>query len=157
MPSVELLHSPGAPNAPRATIDIDINLFVDSKTFPSMEKHMPTDVVITDDNREAIASDGQVRLWWDTTPVDVFCNTTPFHKAAAERDRFEPFDGAAVPFLSCSDLAVFEAFHDRTKDWADLEEMRIAGTLDLSSVLGVVVEYLGGEDHRVERLRALRS
>ena len=29
------------------------------------------------------ATDGQVRLWWDTTPVDVFTNTTEFHRGAA--------------------------------------------------------------------------
>jgi len=29
---------------------------------------------------------------------------------------------------------VFKAFFDRTKDWADLEEMQAAGTLDVEAV-----------------------
>jgi len=55
----------------------------------------------------------------------------------------------------CSDLAVFEAFFDRPRDWADLDEMNAAGTLDGDRVLGVLVRYVGGSDERIERLRAL--
>ena len=99
--------------------------------------------------------DGQVRLWWDSTPVDVFLNTTGFHAQAASRAIAESFAGADIPFLSCADLAVFKAFFNRTKDWADLEEMLDAGTLDVDRVLGVLVRYLGAGDERVGRLRAL--
>ena len=140
---------------PRATIDIDLNLFVDAADFASIEAAFPDEIEISDAAREAIAEDGQVRLWWGSTPVDVFCNTTPFHAAAASRARSEAFGGADVPFLACRDLAVFKAFFDRTKDWADLEEMHAAGTLDLAAVLGVIAEYLGAGDHRIEKLRAL--
>jgi len=140
----------------RATIDIDINLFVDTGGFASVEPAFPPGIAISDQDRDAIATDGQVRLWWDTTPVDVFCNTTPFHAAAAGRARIERFGGSEIPFLACRDLAVFKAFFGRTKDWADLEEMQNAGTLDLPAILGVMVEYLGPEDHRIDRLRSLR-
>lgn len=138
----------------RGTVDIDINLFVDREAFPTVERAFPEGIVISNRDREAIAADGQVRLWWETTPVDVFCNTTPFHEAAAKRARIEPFGGADVPFLACRDLAVFKAFFNRTKDWADLEEMHAAGSLDVSSVLGTIAEYLGADDHRIARLRA---
>ena len=50
---------------------------------------------------------------------------------------------------------MFKAFFDRTKDWADLEEMAAADTLDVEAVLGVLVHYLGGDDPRIARLRAL--
>ena len=50
---------------------------------------------------------------------------------------------------------MFKAFSDRTKDWADLEEMQAAGALDIDAVAGVLVRYLGGDDHRIERLRSL--
>jgi hypothetical protein len=52
-------------------------------------------------------------------------------------------------------VAVFKAFFDRTKDWADLEEMIAAGTLDRDLVLGALVHYLGRDDKRVARLRSL--
>jgi hypothetical protein len=85
----------------------------------------------------------------------VFLNTTEFHEQLAARTRIEAFAGENVPFLACSDLAVFKASFDRTRDWADLEEMVAAGTLDIEHVLGVVVRYLGAADPRVERLRSL--
>jgi hypothetical protein len=37
------------------------------------------------------------------------------------------FGGRQIPFLGCSDLAVFKVFYNRTKDWADLEEMIAIG------------------------------
>ena len=67
----------------------------------------------------------------------------------------ETFAGVLVPFLSCADLAVFKAFFNRTKDWADLEEMSAAGTLDIDRVVGVLVRYLGPTDERVDRLRRM--
>jgi hypothetical protein len=57
--------------------------------------------------------------------------------------------------LACRDLAVFKAFFGRGRDWADLEEMRAAGTLDVEAVIGVLAHYLGGDDPRIERLRSL--
>jgi hypothetical protein len=93
--------------------------------------------------------------WWDNTPVDLFFNTTDFHEHLADRIRHEPFLGGDVPFLACRDLAVFKAYFDRPRDWADLAEMADAGSLDLEAVLGVLVHYLGGDDPRVARLRSL--
>jgi hypothetical protein len=87
--------------------------------------------------------------------VDLFFSTTGFHDRIASRVRNEPFLGVDVPFLACRDLAVFKAFFDRTRDWADLEEMAAAGSLDVEAVLGVLANYLGGDDPRVERLRTL--
>ena len=98
-----------------------------------------------------------MRLWWRETPIDLFLNTTEYHEEIAPRARVERFAGEDVPFLSCTDLAVFKAFFDRTKDWADLEEMIAAGTLDRAQVLGVLVQYLGPDDPRVTRVRTLPS
>lgn len=141
----------------RATIDIDVNLFTDQSDAPRVWAALPAGVSVTDADRAAVAADGQTRLWWEATPVDVFFNTTEFHAAAAHRARFETFAGAEVPFLACRDLAVFKAFFSRTKDWADLEEMHAAGSLDVEAVLGVLAHYLGADDERIERLRHITS
>ncbi len=45
--------------------------------------------------------------------------------------------------------------HGPASHWADLEEMAAAGSLDVEAILGVLVRYLGGDDERVARLRAL--
>ena len=139
----------------RGTIDIDVNLFVDIDRVDLALTALPAGVTVTDDNRRELSADGQSRLWWDATPLDIFLNTTSFHEAAARRARVEQFGGAEIPFLACRDLAVFKAFFDRARDWADLEDMNSAGTLDHEAVLGVLVRYLGGDDHRVARLREL--
>ena len=139
----------------RGTIDIDLNLFVSTSEIDGTLAAFPPGVSITDANRRELEADGQSRLWWGATPVDIFFNTTPFHEAAASRARIEHFGGAAIPFLACRDLAVFKAFFNRIRDWADLEDMNSAGTLDHEAVLGVLVRYIGGEDPRVARLRAL--
>ena len=83
-------------------------------------------------------------------------NTTEFHEHLAEHCRWEPFGGSEVPFLGCTDLAVFKAFFDRTKDWADLEEMAAAGTLDVDRVAGILAHYLGSPEARIDRLRSAR-
>ena len=139
----------------RATIDIDVNVFVNIDQAEAVYDALPKAIKVTDPDREAIATDGQTRLWWDQTPVDIFFNTTDFHRDAADRARIEEFAGELVPFLACRDLAVFKAFFSRTKDWADLEEMHTAGSLDVEAVLGVLTHYLGADDDRIERLRSL--
>jgi hypothetical protein len=139
----------------RGTIDIDVNVFVDGSRAREVLDALPGGIAWSDDALAVLERDGQTRLWWDATPVDLFVNTTEFHVQVGQRCRREPFAGAEVPFLACADLAVFKAFFDRTKDWADLEEMAAAGTLDVDRVVGVLTRYLGGADARVERLRGL--
>lgn len=139
----------------RGTIDIDLNVFVGTEQTAAVLAALPGDIAWTDHDAVLVARDGQRRLWWDRTPVDLFLNTTEFHERAAARARWEDFDGDSLPFLACSDLAVFKAFFDRTKDWADLEEMHAAGTLDLDLVTGVLVRHLGADDPRIAKLQAL--
>lgn len=139
----------------RGTVDIDVNVFVPPPRADEVLAALPTEIVATDDERQLLVHDGQVRVRWGTTPVDLFLSTTDFHEGAAARVRWEPFAGSQLPFLACDDLAVFKAFFNRTKDWADLEAMREAGTLDVPTVAGVLATLLGGDDDRVARLLSL--
>lgn len=139
----------------RGTIDIDVNVFVPPSRTDDVLAALAPDIASDDRSRRQLADEGQTRLWWDATPVDVFLDTTPFHLDVGTRVRWERFGPDDLPFLACRDLAVFKAFFDRTKDWADLEEMVAADSLDADAVLGVLVRHLGGDDHRVARLRAL--
>ena len=139
----------------RGTIDLDVNVFVRPDQTDRILAALPSAVVAIEADRALLAREGQARLWWDRTPIDVFLSTTDFHDEAADRVRTEPFAGEELPFLACDDLAVFKAFFDRTKDWADLEAMRDAGTLDVATVAGVLVRHLGAGDDRIARLQAL--
>ncbi|MGQ9425277.1 hypothetical protein ACXYTJ_05935 [Gilvimarinus sp. F26214L] len=140
----------------RGTIDIDINIFVDSEQYESVLSALPDAIESSDKQRRELVQEGQVRLWWEQTPVDVFLNTTDFHQEAARRVRWEQFMGCSVPFLSCGDLAVLKAFFNRTQDWADLEAMSAAGTLNVNKVSAVLIHYLGADDERIEKLQTLR-
>ena len=139
----------------RGTIDIDVNVFVDQSRAREAFDALPAGVERDNDALRTCERDGQVRLWWSGTPIDVFTDTTDFHREVATRCVVHEFAGARVPFLQCRDLAVFKAFFNRSKDWVDLEEMSAAGTLDVAHLVGVLALYLGLDDERVARARDL--
>lgn len=136
----------------RGTIDIDVNIFCRPDQAVEVFAALPPDVKWGAGDIESVESTGQVRLWWDSTPLDIFMNTTDYHQDVQQRCRVESFVGEDIPFLGCSDLAVFKAFFNRTKDWADIEAMIDAGTLDYERVIGVLTVYLGSDGERISRL-----
>jgi hypothetical protein len=140
----------------RGTIDIDINIFVDVDHCELVFNSLPAGITHNAKQHKTLQQDGQVRLWWEKTPVDIFLNTTDFHQQAQQRIRWENFLNNRVPFLSCGDIAVFKAFFNRTQDWADLEAMRAAGTLNIDNVVATLAVYLGSDDSRIARLNGLR-
>jgi hypothetical protein len=140
---------------PRGTSDIDINIFAPPAQTRRVLRALPSEVQWVDDDRDRLRRDGQVRLWWDTTPVDLFLSTTSFHRRASRRVRREPFRDEMLPFLACDDLAVFKVFFDRSRDWADLEEMITAHSFDVGAVRATIIELLGADDARLARLADL--
>jgi hypothetical protein len=48
-----------------------VNVFVDGARARDVLHALPVDVVVTDRDIDAALADGQVRVWWDETPVDV--------------------------------------------------------------------------------------
>jgi hypothetical protein len=140
---------------PRGTADIDVNVFVPPKSVGKVRAGLPADVAWTAADTRQLKRDGQTRLFWDTTPVDVFLNTTDFHESVVQRVSLEPFAGEMLPFLSCFDLAVFKAFCDRRRDWADLEDMITAGSIDVDDVVATLSTYLDPDDTRIAKLREI--
>jgi hypothetical protein len=140
---------------PRGTSDIDVNVFVPADRADAVIEALPPGVVVAAERVSELRDTGQCRVTWEGTPVDLFLSTTAFHDEACERATLEPFGGAMVPFLSCTDLAVFKAFFDRRRDWADLEAMLLAGTVDVGAASVVLTGYLGPEDRRIRTLEEL--
>jgi hypothetical protein len=139
----------------RGTVDIDMNIFTDVNHADSVLAALPKEVSWQESDLATVRAEGQVRLWWDHTPIDIFLNTMKLHEKMALRCRWEIFAEVSVPFLSCRDLAVLKVFFDRTKDWADLEAMNEAGTLNIPNVTATIIEYLGADDTRVAKLTEL--
>lgn len=140
---------------PRATIDIDVNLFVSKADSASALKALPEGISVSSASRRAIVRDGQARLRWDATPIDVFFSTTSFHDAAEQRVHSRHFGGSWIPFLACRDLAVFKAYFDRSQDWVDLQNMAASRTIDVTVVADTLARYVGADDSRVLRLRRM--
>lgn len=141
----------------RGTIDIDVNVFVGVEQLDALLAALPNEIAVRPREEKLLKRDGQARLWWDSTPVDVFLNVLPYHDEVGRQIRWEDFAGARVPFLACRDLAVFKAFFSRTRDWADIEAMQDAGTLDVRYVRAVLAELLGADDERLEKLAAVAA
>jgi hypothetical protein len=137
---------------PRGTSDIDVNLFVPSDQCAVALTALPPGVAQPDGTVETIQRDGQVRLWWDETPVDLFFDYVPVHADAARHRRIVPFADTRIPVLGPIELAVFKAMFDRTRDWADIEAMLAAGTLDLDAVRTALRAMLPPDDARFPRL-----
>lgn len=137
---------------PRGTSDIDVNLFVPSADPAQALRALPPQIAQPEGTQERIVRDGQIRLWWDDTPIDLFFDYAPVHAQAARHARTVPFAETEIPVLGPVELAVFKAMFDRTRDWADIEAMVAAASVDVDAVRGSLGAMLGPDDPRFERL-----
>lgn len=140
---------------PRATDDIDINIFVVTRRLPEVEAALPVPITITASARTQLRRDAQARLFWDKTPVDVFLSDHPLHGESRLRVRTRVFAGIEMPFLACEDLAVFKAMSGRPRDALDIAEMVRAGAIDLPEVEATVKSFV--EHDRNEFLAKVRD
>lgn len=143
---------------PRATVDIDVNIFVPTSAFDQVASRlaplgMPADV---EDVRSIIERDGQARILWDDVPVDVFLSYDAFHDAAEAARRTVPFARGTIDVLSPEHLMVCKVVFDRPKDWVDIDAM-LAGTtpLDAAEVFRWVIRLVGDDDARYVRAAAV--
>ena len=94
--------------APRATRDIDINVFV-PQGDASGALRVLGDIGVTvdvDGDAERVNRDAQVRLRWGPVPIDLFFSALDFHDECRRRTRVVPFGDTEIPILSAEDLAV---------------------------------------------------
>lgn len=143
---------------PRATIDVDINVFVPTDRWPEICKALAPLGIDVEVNVEDLNRDGQVRLWWDRNPVDLFFSYDPFHDAMQHGARKVPFNQETIPILSPEHLAVCKAMFDRPKDWLDIEQILVAtDPLDLKEVEDWLERMVGGENPRMEKLAEIKA
>jgi hypothetical protein len=140
---------------PRGTRDLDVNIFVSASEAETVLASLPSGVTVRKKDIATVRRDGQARLDWDGTPIDVFLNTIPLHDAVAASVVWVRLEGREVPMLDCASLAVFKAFFDRTRDWADLEAIALAAPEGIEAAATTIAELVGREDPAVERLESL--
>ncbi len=144
---------------PRGTRDVDINLFLPARAFDRvLDALAPLDVAPpTATMLRTLERDGQVRLFWGSTPLDLFFSYNELHDACVERKRVVPFGADQIPILSAEDLAIFKVLFAREKDWRDLHEMLFAqaAVFDADYALGWLDRILAAGDERMRRFAAL--
>lgn len=139
----------------RGTIGIDLNIFLAPENAEEALATLPSGAKWSKRTLKTIMKEGQVRIHWDTTPIDLFLNTLDLHDQMARRISWEEFAGESVPFLTCQDIAILKVFFNRTKDWADIEAMVEAGTIKIPDLTATIIHYLGADDERVAMLTNL--
>ncbi len=142
---------------PRATIDIDVNVFVPvSRADEVLELLEVLGAALpSDEERARLERDAQARVDWDRTPVDLFFSYDALHESCLERRRRMPFgEGDAIHVLAAEDLLVFKVLFDRDKDWRDIEELLYAmsSELDAGYARAWVERILGESDPRHGRI-----
>lgn len=144
---------------PRATIDIDVNVFLPTARWrEAIDELAALGVNVDPLDPPALERDGQCRLWWGDNAVDLFFSYDPIHDEMRRQARRAPFGGVTVSILSPEHLAVCKAMFDRRKDWLDIEQMLYAtDELDVGEIEGWLKRMAGENDQRVQRLRELTS
>jgi hypothetical protein len=142
---------------PRGTRDLDVNVFAEPSRAGAVLAALPEGVTFGPADVRAAERDGQVRVWWEDTPLDLFLDVHRFHRDVAAGVRMVPFTGREIPVLGCTALVVFKALFGRTRDWADIEAVAEAGSADLTEANAWLRRVLGADDPISRRLAALGS
>jgi hypothetical protein len=140
---------------PRGTRDLDVNVFVGPDRVKDVFAALPQPVAISGLSLERAERDGQVRLWWEQTPIDLFFSVLPFHDRVASEVRQVSFEDRTIPVLGCTALAVFKAMFDRPRHWVDIESMVEARALDLAEASRCVSEMAGPDSAEARKLTEL--
>ncbi|MFT4050601.1 MAG: hypothetical protein QM648_12295 [Solirubrobacterales bacterium] len=142
---------------PRATADIDVNVFCGSDQYRRVAEvlSMVGVDVLTDLNR--LARDEQCRLNWGRTPIDLFFAYDRLHAEMERNIRRVPFAEAQIPILSPEHLMICKGYFDRAKDWIDIEQMLVVTEVDIDKVDRWLVEILGEDHLSLARFRKLAT
>lgn len=140
---------------PRATKDVDLNLFVEGTRLDAALDVLSAEGVAFD-RAEALRlaeDEGLFVGWLGACRVDVFTPSIPFSWEALRTRVRVDVGGAPAWFLSAEALAFFKMMFFRGKDLVDLE--RLLGTrgrqLDAPYVRRWLVDTMGEDDERVRK------
>lgn len=141
---------------PRATIDVDVNVFLEPQEADRVQAALSTIGVVAAPDRAALERDGQARWDWEGTPIDLFFENDPIHEAMRRDVRTVPFGGSRIPILAPEHLLLCKVAFDRPKDWLDIEQMiLLTADLDLDEIDNWLARMLPAKDPRRARVQAL--
>lgn len=138
---------------PRATDDVDINVFLAPAAFADVAEALGELGVATDVQPSDVERDGQCRVAWGRTPLDLFFAYDELHEAMRRGARLVPFGEDRLPILAPEHLLVCKVVFDRPKDWLDIEQMLLCvEDLDTAEIDRWLERILGSQDRRSLRL-----
>jgi hypothetical protein len=141
---------------PRATADIDINVFLPPGDHDRVAVALGS--LGVDASLPRVEQEGQGRVRWGRTPLDLFYSYNPLHDEMAAEVRDQPFGGdSTLPVLAPEHLVVCKAVFDRPKDWVDISEVVATTDFSHSTVTGWLEEIVGADDARTLRFRAVSA
>lgn len=139
---------------PRATVDIDVNVFVPTEGWPGVCDSLSPLGIDIETDLTALQRAGEVELGWDPNPVHLFFSLDGLHEAMREAVCEVPFAGTTIPLVAPEHLIVRKALLNRDKDWLDVEQIFVAANpLDLTEIERWLEELAGAGDPRLERLQ----
>jgi len=137
---------------PRATDDIDVNVFVAPSALPAVQNALSPLGVEGDAEQAVVERDGQCRMWWGRTPLDLFFAYDELHDAMRRESRLQPFGDGRLPILAPEHLLVCKVIFDRPKDWLDIEQILVCvEDLDIAAIRTWLDRIVGAEDPRGQR------
>lgn len=146
---------------PRATRDIDVNVFVPPAAMPVVAAALGAIGYLGDGSGVDVTGGGvRFRHESDDYPIDIFPSLDDEYDEIAGRVVRHPFGerGRRIPFLSAEDLCVFKLSFGRPKDWVDLAALRSGNRLDDAYIERKLIALRGPSMHpRLARFRALTS
>lgn len=138
---------------PRATLDVDLNIFVEAVDAQvALQPLINIGAIGNSEQMVKRLQQGEAAiLHLHGVHLDIFLPSIPFYKEAAQRVARVPYKDRTLPVLSAEVLAVFKLLFFRPKDLADLERLVafLGENLDAAWVRSQVAEMMGEEDERV--------
>jgi hypothetical protein len=138
---------------PRATVDVDVNVFVTDDKLGAVFDALGSLGIAVDHGsaRSASTARGMFALKWGRWRIDVFTPSIPFSWEAARTRSTHVIDGQAAIFLSAEALAVFKLLFFRPKDIVDLQRLiAVQGPrLDRAYIRAELIKMMGDDDPRV--------
>ena len=149
---------------PRATVDVDVNIFVTGgRRFTNALDALNDCGFVAEAEPATLLrqarEEGQFRGRVEDIRVDVFVSTVPFYRELKGRRRNAVLLGRALKILAAEDLMVLKLMFFRRKDLADGEAvLRDQGpALNRSKVRERLAKLVGEQDERVRAWDELAS
>jgi len=147
---------------PRATMDVDVNVFVPPQTDLArlLDTLSAAGFVPADDAaslRTQACTEGQFQGAIAGMRVDVFVPAIPFYAQLEARRQQVPLLGRPIWIVGAEDLVVLKLMFFRRKDLADVEAVlrEQATSLDRAYIRQTLVELAGPADERVAALETI--